>query len=70
MEKNLQQVPRDYGKYPLSKCNLSVLKEVTSNSVTLTNPIHIFQRTETANFPLKKNLSFRGGLSYCELHPV
>ena len=48
--KNLQQVPWDYAKYPLSKCNLNVPKEETSNSVMLTNPIHIFQRIEAANF--------------------
>lgn len=51
MEKNIQQVPWDYVKYPLSKCNLSVYEEETSNLVTLTNPIPIFQRMETANFP-------------------
>lgn len=52
-----------------SKCNLSVCnRELTSNSVTLTNPTHIFQRTETVHF-LKKKSSFTEEKDfYCKPH--
>ena len=72
MEKNIQQGPWDYAKYPLSKCNLSEYKDETSNSVTLTKPNPHLSKNGNSKFSLKNKTDpfIREGFSDCELHLI